>query len=106
MPEDLRNHPARDCTGGCCRERTGPSKCLVEKRPRKLTAQSVCGASATSFSRAGAARGPDPGETQQLFLDFGPPAACAWLATNATRFGFRQRYSWEPWHYGLSLAHK
>ena len=27
-------------------------------------------------------------------------AAHAWLARNATRFGFTQRYSWEPWHYG------
>ena len=33
-------------------------------------------------------------------LDLGPPAAYAWLAANATRFGFTQRYSWEPWHYG------
>lgn len=23
-----------------------------------------------------------------------------WLAANAGRFGFLQRYSWEPWHYG------
>jgi hypothetical protein len=33
-------------------------------------------------------------------LDLGPPAAYAWLAAHATRFGFTQRYSWEPWHYG------
>lgn len=26
--------------------------------------------------------------------------AGAWLARNATRFGFAQRYSWEPWHFG------
>lgn len=30
----------------------------------------------------------------------GTSGAWAWLADNATRFGFRQRYSWEPWHYG------
>jgi hypothetical protein len=35
-------------------------------------------------------------------LDIGPPAAYAWLASNATRFGFAQRYSWEPWHYGFA----
>jgi soluble lytic murein transglycosylase-like protein len=35
-------------------------------------------------------------------LDLGPPAAYGWLARNATRFGFVQRYSWEPWHYGLA----
>jgi len=35
-------------------------------------------------------------------LDLGPDAAYAWLAANADRFGFVQRYSWEPWHYGFS----
>jgi soluble lytic murein transglycosylase-like protein len=35
-------------------------------------------------------------------LDLGPPAAYGWLARNATRFGFVQRYSWEPWHYGYT----
>ncbi len=34
-------------------------------------------------------------------LDLGPEAAYAWLAANATRFGFEQRYSWEAWHYGF-----
>ncbi len=33
-------------------------------------------------------------------LDLGPESAYAWLAANATRFGFTQRYSWEAWHYG------
>lgn len=33
-------------------------------------------------------------------LDLGPPSAYGWLAANAGRFGFIQRYSWEPWHYG------
>ncbi|HEY1355332.1 MAG TPA: transglycosylase SLT domain-containing protein [Solirubrobacterales bacterium] len=33
-------------------------------------------------------------------LDLGPDSAYAWLAANAARFGFVQRYSWEPWHYG------
>ena len=36
-------------------------------------------------------------------LDLGPPAAYAWLAANAERFHFIQRYSWEPWHYGYTL---
>ncbi len=31
-----------------------------------------------------------------------PPAAYGWLAAHAKRFGFVQRYSWEPWHYGLA----
>jgi soluble lytic murein transglycosylase-like protein len=35
-------------------------------------------------------------------LDLGPNAAYGWLARNATRFGFMQRYSWEPWHYGYT----
>src|SRR6476646_10425948 len=34
-------------------------------------------------------------------LDLGPPAAYAWLAANAARFGFVKRYSWEPWHFGF-----
>src|SRR4051794_20002047 len=35
-------------------------------------------------------------------LDLGPPSAYAWLARNASRFGFVKRYSWEPWHFGLA----
>jgi soluble lytic murein transglycosylase-like protein len=37
-------------------------------------------------------------------LDLGPASAYAWLAANAGRFGFVQRYSWEPWHYGYTRA--
>src|SRR4051812_47399749 len=33
-------------------------------------------------------------------LDLGPPTAYGWLASNARRFGFVQRYAWERWHYG------
>jgi len=33
-------------------------------------------------------------------LDLGPPAAYGWLAANSARFGFKKRYSWEPWHFG------
>jgi hypothetical protein len=33
-------------------------------------------------------------------LDLGPTSAYGWLAANASRFGFVQRYSWEAWHYG------
>lgn len=36
-------------------------------------------------------------------LDLGPAAAYRWLAANARRFHFVQRYSWEPWHYGYTL---
>jgi hypothetical protein len=35
-------------------------------------------------------------------LDLGPSSAYGWLAQNATRFGFVQRYSWEAWHYGFT----
>jgi hypothetical protein len=31
-------------------------------------------------------------------LDLGPRAAYGWLAANAGRFRFVQRYEWEPWH--------
>ena len=37
-------------------------------------------------------------------LDLGPPSAYGWLAANATRFGFQQRYAWEAWHYGFSAG--
>jgi len=33
-------------------------------------------------------------------LDLGPESAYGWLAANASRFGFLQRYPWEAWHYG------
>jgi Transglycosylase SLT domain/D-alanyl-D-alanine carboxypeptidase len=36
-------------------------------------------------------------------LDLGPASAYGWLAGNAERFHFKQRYAWEPWHYGLTL---
>jgi hypothetical protein len=37
-------------------------------------------------------------------LDLGPPSAYGWLAAHAERFGFVQRYSWEPWHYGFTRS--
>ncbi len=36
-------------------------------------------------------------------LDLGPNGAYGWLAANAKRFHFVQRYAWEPWHYGFVL---
>ena len=36
-------------------------------------------------------------------LDLGPDSAYGWLAHNAGRFHFVQRYAWEPWHYGFTL---
>ncbi|HEX5763017.1 MAG TPA: transglycosylase SLT domain-containing protein [Solirubrobacterales bacterium] len=37
-------------------------------------------------------------------LDLGPESAYGWLAENAERFGFVQRYSWEAWHYGFTAG--
>jgi transglycosylase-like protein with SLT domain/D-alanyl-D-alanine carboxypeptidase-like protein len=37
-------------------------------------------------------------------LDLGPRSAYGWLAANAGRFGFLQRYSWEPWHFGYTRS--
>ena len=48
-----------------------------------------------------------PGESLHRYateLDLGPPSAYGWLAANATRFGFIQRYSWEPWHFGYARS--
>jgi hypothetical protein len=47
-----------------------------------------------------------PGTSLHRFgteLDLGPPAAYDWLAANAPRFHFVQRYAHEPWHYGYTL---
>ena len=35
-----------------------------------------------------------------------PAGAYGWLAANATRFHFVQRYSWEPWHFGFTLQRR
>jgi Transglycosylase SLT domain/D-alanyl-D-alanine carboxypeptidase len=46
-----------------------------------------------------------PGQSLHRYateLDLGPPGAYGWLAANAPRFGFVQRYSWEPWHWGFT----
>jgi hypothetical protein len=48
-----------------------------------------------------------PGESLHRYateLDLGPPAAYAWLAANASRFGFIKRYSWEAWHFGYTRS--
>jgi Transglycosylase SLT domain/D-alanyl-D-alanine carboxypeptidase len=37
-------------------------------------------------------------------LDLGSSSAYGWLAANAGRFGFVQRYSYEPWHYGFDAG--
>jgi hypothetical protein len=37
-------------------------------------------------------------------LDLGPSSAYSWLAANAKRFGFVQRYQWEAWHFGFVRA--
>ena len=37
-------------------------------------------------------------------LDLGPSSAYGWLAANAGRFGFVQRYSWEAWHFGFGAG--
>jgi Transglycosylase SLT domain/D-alanyl-D-alanine carboxypeptidase len=47
-----------------------------------------------------------PGQSLHRFgteLDLGPTTAYAWLAANALRFHFIERYPWEPWHYGYTL---
>lgn len=46
-----------------------------------------------------------PGESLHRYgteLDLGPDSAYGWLASNAERFGFIRRYSWEPWHFGYT----
>ena len=47
-----------------------------------------------------------PGTSLHRFgteLDLGPPAVYGWLAANAPRFHFIQRYPHEPWHWGFVL---
>src|SRR3954470_9178567 len=46
-----------------------------------------------------------PGQSLHRYateLDLGPPGAYRWLAANAPRYGFVQRYQWEPWHWGFT----
>ena len=43
-----------------------------------------------------------PGTSLHRFgteLDLGPKTAYPWLAANAPRFHFVERYAWEPWHF-------
>lgn len=49
-------------------------------------------------ARPGRSRHRDATELDLNMGDGG--AAHAWLAANGSRFGFVQRYSWEPWHWG------
>lgn len=35
-------------------------------------------------------------------LDLGPPAAYAWLKSNAGKFGFKNKIASEPWHWSLT----
>jgi hypothetical protein len=47
-----------------------------------------------------------PGTSLHRFgteLDLGPRSAYGWLAANAPRFHFVQRYAHEPWHWGYVL---
>jgi hypothetical protein len=37
-------------------------------------------------------------------LDLGPSSAYGWLIENGPRFGFLQRYAWEPWHFGYIVG--
>ncbi len=37
-------------------------------------------------------------------FDLGPETAYGWLAANASRFGFVQRYTWEAWHFGFDAG--
>ena len=48
-------------------------------------------------ARAGESRHRDATE---LDISMGGGPAWSWLAANAGRFGFLQRYRWEPWHFG------
>jgi hypothetical protein len=48
-----------------------------------------------------------PGQSLHRYgteLDLGPPDAYGWLAANAGRFGFVQRYAWEAWHFGYTRS--
>src|SRR5436190_23075881 len=47
-----------------------------------------------------------PGQSLHRYateLDLGPPSTYGWLARNARRFHFVQRYEWEPWHFGYGV---
>src|SRR3954466_6047394 len=37
-------------------------------------------------------------------LDLGPASAYGWLDSQALKFGFLRRYSWEAWHFGYNAS--
>jgi hypothetical protein len=51
---------------------------------------------------AGAALGAHRGVRGAELAPLGADPGYGWLAANATRFHFTQRYSCEPWHYETS----
>jgi len=62
---------------------------------------------AALYARLGPAIAAPPGrslhhQATELDLAVGPAGSPVhrWLAVNGPRFGFVQRYSWEPWHWG------
>src|SRR5829696_3223513 len=79
-------------------------------RPLRARRPASCSASRADSARMPSRRGSSlriptpkwvapPGESLHRYateLDLGPREAYAWLGANATRFGFLQRYSWEP----------
>ena len=96
---------------GCGPTSPPPSTGWPPRPPRRARRSSSTPASApTPNRRALFAAHPDPhwvappGHSLHRCateLDLGPESAYGWLAANAARFGFVQRYSWEPWHYGF-----
>ena len=120
-PVRRRSRPAAATTGRwptgrasrCAR--TSRWRSTAWRRPRATTACSWSSPAAfaptpsrRSCSRAARTRGGSRGRARRCIatateLDLGPPSAYGWLAANAGRFHFIQRYSWEPWHYGFVL---
>ena len=99
-----RSRPAR--ASGCAP--TSRSRSTAWRRPPAPTASRWSSTAATAPTPNRPSSGPEhpdpkwvarPGTSLHrngTELDLGPPSAYAWLAANATRFHFLQRYAWEP----------
>ena len=106
----------RSSTGrgrGCGRTSPPPSTAWPRRRPRGAHPLSYSGFRSDAEQAALFAAHPDPtwvappGHSLHRCateLDLGPETAYGWLAANASRFGFVQRYSWEAWHFGFTAG--
>ena len=85
------------------RRRRGPTASRWSSTPRSAPTPSRPSSSRAIPTRSGSPRRASRCTASGPSSTSGRPSAYGWLAANAGRFHFVQRYSWEPWHYGYTL---